>query len=289
MSGIGLKRAQALLMADRPQEALRELATLSAEEAMHPGAFYLRAAAFSQLDQHAETVTAARQGLEAGGPDPDLFQLIGDAERQQGHLEAAEQALLSGLSLAPNHLGLLCSYAAACMAANQLGKAAKLVERAAAQAPTAAAVYAIRIQLAYTRGEDRKAQEIAREFVAEYPESAAAHALLGGTSANRGQVREADAGARQAVAADPTVGDYAELALETRIARHPLMTPVRPFIRFGPIKTWIAAIAIIYGLRMLKMPMLAGVFAIGWFLLCVYSWVVPPLVRRWMKRRYRAF
>jgi hypothetical protein len=32
---------------------------------------------------------------------------------------------------------------------------------------------------------------------------------------------------------------------------------------------------------------LSVAFALFWALLCVYSWVVPPLVRRWMLRHWR--
>lgn len=283
----GLARALALVMASRPDEALRELATLPASEARQPQAWYLRTAALSQLERWAEAAQAARQGLAAGGPDPDLLRLLADAERELGNLETAERAVLDGLAIDPQHLDLLCGYARLCLQVRQLDKAAKLVGRAAAIDPHAASVYAIRVQLAYARGDDRTAQQVAREFVAEYPEDARAHALLGSTSALRGQVHAADSGFRQAASAEPTVNEYAEAALETRILEHPLLIPVRPFMRFGTIKTWVAAVVVLYGLRMLGLRALSFVFAIVWLALCVYSWVVPPLVRRWMTRRWR--
>lgn len=283
-----IQRAHSLLAVGRPEEALRELATLPAAESISGPAFFLRCAAHLQLERWAEAAEAARHGLAAGGPHPGLLRMLAEAERELGNLETAERAVLDGLALDPHDVDLLCSYARLCLSVGQLDKAGKLVERALAQEPHAPGVYATRVHLAYARGDDRAAQKIAREFVAHYPENAAAHALLGGMSAMRGQVKAADSGMRQAVAADPMTVSYAEAAMETKIARHPLMLPVRPFVRFGPIKTWIAAIAIIYGLRMLRMPVLSFVFAMGWIGLCVYSWVVPPLVRRWMTRRWRA-
>lgn len=283
----GLARAHALLLASRPEDALRELATLPAAEAISPRAFELRSAAFVYLDRWEEAADSARRGLASGGPDPDLLRLLAQAERELGHLDVAERALLDGLAMAPTDIDLLCGYAQLCIAAQQLDKAGKLVERALAQQPNASVVYATRVQLAYAQGKDRAAQQIAREYVAEYPESATANALLGGMSAVRGQINAADAGLRQAVAAEPTVIQFAEMAMETRIAKHPLMWPVRPFIRFGPIKTWLAAIAIIYGLRALRLPGLSLTFGVFWLLLCVYSWVVPPLVRRWVTRHWR--
>ncbi|HZN76093.1 MAG TPA: hypothetical protein VFC00_31060 [Micromonosporaceae bacterium] len=283
----GLERAQALLLANRPEDVLRELAVLPATDAVSARAFHLRCAALVQLNRWTEAAEAARHGLTAGGPDPDLLRLLADAEQELGNLEVAERAALDGLALDPQDIDLLCCYARICMAAGQVDKAGKLVERAAAIQPNAAVVYGARVQLAFSRGDDRTAQRIAREFVAEYPESAAAHALLGGTSALRGQVNAADSGIRQAVAAEPTVDDYAQLAMETKLAKHPLLIPVRPFVRFGPVKTWIAAVIVLFGLRALGLYTLLLVFSLTWIALCVYSWVVPPLVRRWVTRRWR--
>jgi tetratricopeptide (TPR) repeat protein len=282
-----LARAEALLLANRPEDALRELATLPAGDAVGARAFELRCAALLDLERWTEAVDAARSGLAAGGPDPDLLRMLGRAEHELGRLETAERALLDGLALAPSDVRLLCAYARLCIAAGQLPKATRLVERAAAEQPHAAVVYATRAELAYARGDDRAAQQISREFVAEYPESPVAHALLGGTSAERGQVNAAYAGLRQAAAAEPTTRQYADAALSARIARHPLLLPVRPVIRFGVVKTWLVAVAVIFGLRLVGLPMLSFVAAMVWLALCVYSWTVPPLVSRWMKRRWR--
>jgi hypothetical protein len=105
-------------------------------------------------------------------------------------------------------------------------------------------------------------------------------------SAVRGQTGAAYAGLRQGAAADPTDPDYAEAALDLRIARHPLLLPVRPIVRFGPLRAWPAAMMLIFGLRQLGLPVASFAAAVAWLALCVYSWVVPPLVRGWMRRRW---
>ena len=283
----GLARAQALLVAHRPQDALSELATLPAAEAISAPAALLRCYALMRLGRWPEAGLAARAGLAENGPDPDLLYVLGRAEQEAGHLAVAERALLDGLALAPHDVDLLCAYALLCAADNQPDKAEKLVARAQAEAPDSAAVFSARVQVAHARGDDKTAQRIAQQFVAAHPENPAAHALLGSTSAVRGQVGPAYAGLRQAAAAAPGEQAYAESAMELRIAKHPLMLPIRPLVRFGPLKTWLAALAVIYGLRLIGLPVLSGLAAVAWLLLCVYSWVVPPLVRRWMRRHWR--
>jgi Flp pilus assembly protein TadD len=282
-----LARAGALLEAGRPQEALAELATLPASETVGVVAIRLRCAALRNLDRWPDVAEAARAGLATAGPDPDLLGELGRAEHRLGRPEIAERALLDGLAMAPNDVDLLCAYADVCASDGQADKAQKLVERAAALAPQAPLVYATRVQVAFARGDDRTAQRIAREFVAAYPENPAAHALLGASSASRGQVGEAYHGFRQAAAAVPTEQVLAESALEMRIARHPLMLPIRPVIRFGALKTWVVAVALMFGLRAAGLAPLAAVVALVWLVYCVYSWVVPPLVRRWMRRNWR--
>jgi hypothetical protein len=160
------------------------------------------------------------------------------------------------------------------------------VALAQAEEPEAAGVFSTRVQVAHARGDDRAAQRIAQEFVAVHPENPVAHALLGGMSAVRGQVDPAYAGLRQAAATAPAEQSFAEAAMDLRIAKHPLMLPVRPFIRFGPLKTWLAALVVIYGLRLAGLPILAVAAGLIWALLCVYSWVVPPLLRRWIRRHW---
>ena len=281
-----LARAQAMLEVGRPQEALAALGTLAADDVLGPAALRLRCAALAQLDRWPEAGEAARVGLSAHGPDSDLLYWLACAEQHSGHPELAERVLLDGLALAPHDTDLLCAYADLCASEGQVEKAKKLIDLAAAQEPDAPLVYATRVKVAYARGEDREAQRISREFVAAYPANPFANALLGGVNAARGEVGAAYASFRRAVAEDPTKGAYAESALDMRIAGHPLMVPLRPIMRFGALKVWLVAIGLIFGLRVLGQPWLSFPVALLWLAYCVYSWVVPPLVRWWVRRHW---
>jgi tetratricopeptide (TPR) repeat protein len=282
----GLARARALLQANRPQQALDELGRLPTDEAISLIAFQLRAIALLRLERWADAADASRRGL-ANGPDPDLLGHLGAALGELGDYPAAERALLDGLALAPHDSTLLCYYASVCLKVNQIDKAARLLERAAAEDPHGSMVYVVRIQLAFARGDDREAQRISREFLAEHPEEAQAHALHGQTAGNRGQMGDAYASMRQAVAHDPTDPDYVAAAVEAKALAHPLLLPLRPLYRIGPVKSWLIVVAAIFGLRAIGLPLLGGLLGIAWFGYCVYSWVVPPIVRRTVGRRFR--
>jgi predicted exporter len=80
----------------------------------------------------------------------------------------------------------------------------------------------------------------------------------------------------------PSDQDTVETARELRLASHWLMAPLRPFRRFGMFGTWIIFIVVLFGLRSLGMYALAGMLAVAYLVLCVYSWTIPWLLRRWM-------
>jgi len=57
-------------------------------------------------------------------------------------------------------------------------------------------------------------------------------------------------------------------------------------IQVGRMRVPLGVVAIIYGLRAVGLAPVSFAFAMIWLAFCVYSWVVPPLVRRWINRRW---
>lgn len=231
----GLARAQALIDVGRPEQALAELAHLSAAHADDPLAFELRVSALITLDRWDEVVTTARRGLATAGPDPRLLSGLGLALHQLRRYGQAERAYLDGLALAPNDVVPLCRYSLLCLRRGRLDKAGKLLDAAANEEPTAPIVFATRVVLAFARGKHREAEEYSRQFLAEFPEDPLALALHGRSAQLRGKVGPAFELSRQAVAADPTAEVFAKLADKVRVPAYPLLRPLRPIYRFGYI------------------------------------------------------
>ena len=230
----GLARAQALVQAHRPELALRELAQLSAAEATSQMAFKIRTAALLNLKRWEPAIEAARQGL-AQGPDADLFADLGGALNEVGDHDEAEQVLWQGLGLDPHNVRLLCFYANNCLRTDRLGDAGEFIRKAAAVDPHGSLVYAVRIQVALAEGRKRQAQRISEEYLAEYPEEARAHLMHGAVAGRRGRLTAAYAALRHAVAHNPSDQAVAEAAGRTRMLTHPLLVPMRPLFRLGPI------------------------------------------------------
>ncbi len=268
----------------RPESALAELAKLPDPDLEDPELWFLRAAALNDLERYGDAIDAAREGLARSPQSVGLLAALSQAELGCGNLAAAETAILSALDLWPDNPWLLTRYASVVAHAGQLDKAERLVAEAARLSPDDPTVIHTRSVIAYLRGEDAAAEAESRRLLADDPESVPAHLMLGTTAAQAGRFAQADRHLSTAAGIGPT-DDIASLAREARVARHPLLLPIRAIDRFGVAPVWIGGVAVILGLRALGYPLASAVAGLAWFTFCVYTWVAPPLVRRWAARR----
>jgi tetratricopeptide (TPR) repeat protein len=138
--------------------------------------------------------------------------------------------------------------------------------------------------LSYLAADDATAARHAEEALAADPEEQSAHLLRGVVLAHQGRVRDArrhfDTAARRA----PGDAGIVEAAHEIRWLTHPLLLPLVPIQRFGAGRVWLALIGITWaiGNEILQMVVL-----VAWLAYVTYSWVAPPLVRRWYERGRR--
>jgi Flp pilus assembly protein TadD len=281
-----LRMAAHWLQIGHPERTLDELQGLWGDAAVDYRAYLFRGAALHALDRNAEAVDVLRDGLAQHGPFPAMLHILGAALRSEGRLPEAEAAYLQGLSLDPNEPDLLLGYAHVCLAAGQAQKASALVERAASHAPESAAVSAARAQVAFALGKDRDMHRHSTEALAHDPEDPNARALHGTASMLTGDPRSGYTSLASAAASQPGDADLRAAARQAKLFNHPLMLPLRPFTRVNPMIVWIGAVAVIYGLRAVGLAPLSFAFAMIWLAFCVYSWVAPPLVRRWINRKW---
>ena len=274
------------LQIGHPERTLDELSGLWGDTAVDYRAYLFRGAALHALDRNPEAIAVLRDGLARYGPNVPMFHILGSALRAGGQLTDAETAFLNGLSLDPNDPDLLIGYAMVCLSAGQTEKAAALVERAASHAPESATVSAARAQVAFAQGRHKDMRKHSEEALSIDPEDPNARALHGTAALFTGDPGAGYRSLASAAASNPNDEDLREAARAAKLINHPLLRPLRPFQRFNPLVVWIAAVGVIYGLRLAGLGPLAFLFAIGWFGFCIYSWVAPPLVRRLINRRW---
>jgi hypothetical protein len=84
----------------------------------------------------------------------------------------------------------------------------------------------------------------------------------------------------ETVRSDPANERYAADARVARALQNPLWWPTRVVQRFGAIPLWAGYLVIAFSLRSGGLTSLAGIVTIGWIVFCIWSWVMPPILRR---------
>lgn len=280
-----LQLANHYLSIDRPEKSLATLARADGE--LLDSALYweLRARALGALDRHEEAGEAAARGLGLDGQDTDLMRLRADALAELGRLAEAERVILGALALQPEDVEPLCSYALVAARGDQVEKATRLADRAAALEPDSRRVEATRLVLAHLRGEGRRVREHARTLLADAPDDAGSHYAAGFAESSHGRAGAAARHFGMAARLDPGDPDYATAARAARYAAHPLLWPLRPFEWLGAAGTWLVAMGVILALQLSGLTAAAALAALAYVALCLYSWLVPPLLRAWLRRR----
>ncbi|GAA2842603.1 tetratricopeptide repeat protein [Crossiella cryophila] len=284
MSAETFALAQHWLTIGQAERALDTLSQLHGEDAVGYPATLFRATALWMLDRSAEAAQVAADGISRFGPDHSLLRVLGNAQHELGDWPRAEEALLTALHQDPEDAQLLCDYARLCLSAGQVDKAEQLVGRAAGIDPHLQSVGQVRAMVALAKGQDAEAARHSANSLAHDPDSSAARAMHGNAAAQLGDVDGAYRSFRAAAAAEPGNAAFVEAAREARLAAHPLLRPLRPMYKIGPMKLWIGFVIVLLVLRSAGLWPLSTALTVCWVVYCLYSWVAPPLVRRWLER-----
>ena len=253
----------------------------------NPEAWMLRGRALVTLERHKDAVGVFERGLALRPEDTEMLYLLAYSEKMLGHIAAAERHLLQALRVAPHSAVLLSEYAALVARAGQFGKAHALLARAEQADPESPSVVRIRAFLATLEGRDREAVKHARALLAEMPDDANAHVIAAQKLLNVGRPEAGFRHAREAVTLDARVADdNKEWLRHQRMLSHWAMIPLRPIQRYGPAVIWGGAIALLFVLRSLGWKGAALGVALVYLAFVIYSWVVPPVVRWYLRRRF---
>lgn len=264
----------------RPERCLEVTEQAPPDATKLPRLYAVRAAALLELDRSEEASRAAHEGLSIDAEDPGLLELLAIASLRQGHLAAAERALLDALRLEPKDGILLARYALVVARAGQLEKARALITRARESSPEAPYVGKVASLIAYLEGDDRAALSLGTETLARDPEGTGIHALMGAYLLERGDVGRATQHHLIAASRSPGDTEVVDLGRQAKYLKHPLMRPMWLIERVGPAKVWLGSLAMIVVLNVAGLESLVPFVVIPYLIFVVYTWVVPPLMRR---------
>lgn len=281
--------ARHYLEIDRPQQALDTLQAPAPGLLDDPWFWLLRGWAYYDLDQRSAALQAIRKGLAIAPEHPNLLFLLSLCEERDGNLVAAEHAILRALRQQPENSHMLCFYARILARGDHLPKAERVLDRARQQDPDEPEVQRTAALLSYLRGDDRRAAEISLESLRDDPDDVRSRHALGAALLRQGHVTEASRHLKEAARLEPKQEAFVSAARVGRLASHWLLLPLRPLYRIGTVGVWFGAMAIFFLLKVAGLNTIAGWFAIAYLILCVYSWVVPPILKWWYRRRYGGF
>jgi tetratricopeptide (TPR) repeat protein len=204
----------------------------------------------------------------------------------QGELVEAERLALSLIAVAPQSADLFAAYSRVMLRALLFPKARALAQEALRMDPDndyAMRMLALCDLIQLRRGTDSAALQ---RLLADNPEDQSTLSLLVWTLYQQGQRRAALRGARELLRSSPGDPGSLEIVRALSAENHWSMKPLWPLQRFG----WAGSMALWLGgvlaVRALSQTQSAAASWLSWSIVgyCVYSWVWPPLFKRFVDR-----
>jgi len=207
--------------------------------------------------------------------------------RQAKQYAEAELVITELIRDDPRNAELLALYAQLMLCVLHVDKAEALVAEALRLDPESHPARLCSVLLACIRGRAGDSREALAELVAEDPDGfAVAHTLLL-VLIEEGRYRDALGIARGLLRADPANGHLVDLVVELRALSHWVAVPAYPVQRWGGMAVgglWIGAVVLGQVARRAESTALYGVLGL-YVAYCVYTWLYPPLLKRWLRAR----
>ncbi|MCY1063652.1 tetratricopeptide repeat protein [Nannocystis sp. RBIL2] len=279
-----------LLEVRRPHDARALVGEALALDPADPDTLCLAGRVELAQQQRAEAERRAHEALaRAPGHDGARSLLFDILLADKRHAEA-EAVVLERLRDDPADPVALTDYARLLLHVFQLDKARALVAEALRCAPDDAAAQVLDAVLHVIQGDDRAAADRLARLVAADPEAAhvAWTAML--VLSERGHPRQALEIGRQLLRTSPDNPRLVDAVIELRLASHWSMLPLWPILRGGWVASAVLWAVAVFGLILLRPfvhEVVLLVLALLYLALLLYSYVGPPLLRRWL--RWRGF
>lgn len=271
-------------------QAKRALETLEQADPDDARTWRLRASALHAAEDNERLVAAAQEGLRIEPEDTYLMRLLAHAHIETGQPSRGERVLRNAIEIDPHFVGLWCDLAELYTDQNRPGRAREALDEALRIAHPEN--IEVKMTAAYFAAKQKRwddAQRITEEVLRLDPDNAHAQVMLGAWKAERGGMwpnqwaRHFETAARS----EPSNTDVVDAAREARAVTHWLMVPLWPIHRFGWVTIWISGIVIGQIIRHAGNDTQAVVWVSFWLSYCVYSWVMPYALRRWLARGTR--
>jgi tetratricopeptide (TPR) repeat protein len=237
-------------------------------------------------DRNDAALATVRQAL-AYAPDHEAGrQLLFELQLDNGKLADAEDIIVELLRDHPSSAAYYGKYAGLMLRAAQLPRARALAGEGLKHDADDGACLAARTLCDFIEQRPGVTSHSLQQLLVRHPQSQRSLLLLLMALQDRGDDQGAFQIARELVRADPGREDFAQLAAQLHAATHWSMRPLWPLRRWGwgaSMAIWLVGMAVMRTMAPIN-PVIAVVFGGCIITYAIYSWVWPPLLRRWMAR-----
>lgn len=265
--------------------AARALEHLNAVDQVSEGAWTLRALALAQTGDEAGSFDAVHRGLSMGPDNPALLALRAELTERRDGPQAAETAYLALLRAHPNHTSGLLGYGWLLGSNGDTEGAKAVLARISGhirnEVPDALALEGM---IACSEGNLRESRAYLERGLQADPNSVRLHTLRALLASAGGEGAKRTSNHLQ-TAAEIDPRRAAQLGYEARFLSHWALAPMRLIDRVGTAQLWIAWIATFLTLRTLWPNGPIGWIVLVYVSFAIYTWVAPPLLRRWLRRK----
>jgi len=279
-------QASALLDRQRFVQARAVLADALRQAPQHLDLLFELARADVLQDQHGDARRTLGQMLQLAPSHVGARLLLFIAEMESGQLPQAELLILDLLREAPQQAELYAHYARLMLRALNFDKASRLADESLRLAPNGdSGLRARALCDLVLQGQKMDSAALGR-LVAGDPHDLHTMRLVVIALVQAGRQREAHKLAQALLRAEPADAGLLQLVQALRSNTHWSMWPLWPLQRWGwggSIGLWLVMLV---GLRVLDRvaPQLSGAATLLLLAYVAYSWIWPPLFRRWMQR-----
>jgi tetratricopeptide (TPR) repeat protein len=283
---VAAAEVRALLERRRIVQAKARLKEALEENPDHPDLLLQAAWADYMVNDSVSAFATVRQVLVAEPASHSARLLLFELETERGRLSEAEQIVVGLLHESPEHAPYYGRYAELMIRAMKLDKARALAEEGLKYAPDDAGCLAARALCDFIGKRSGTPSHSLQQLLVRHPQSIRTLLLILVALQDRGDHRGAYRIAQELVRAQPDNKAFAQMAAELKATAHWSMLPLWPLLRWGwgaSIGLWLLGGAAIRILGQ-SHPAAAGMLALCIFGYVIYSWLWPPILRRWIAR-----
>lgn len=235
-------------------------------------------------DRDSEARDLALEILRDAPEDYGTRLLLAQAETALNHHSEAEAVLLDLLRDYPEDADLLSEYAKLMLRNLHLDKARALAGEALRLKPDGQNPLIVATLCDIAAGKRLPDQNSLAELLEHHPTANSTALMLISALLEAGKHADAQRVSSALVRADPQNRAAIVVAKQVAYTRHWSMRPLWPVQRFGWGGVFALWMLIVVLVRVLPPP-IVGPLSIIYLLYCLYSWVWPGLLRRWMFRK----